>query len=209
MLSCAGRRESRLANRTRWIARRCRRRPIISLAVTLRLQLGRSAPVQLPRVCRRPQTPLVAQRYRHPALRLRRRRNRFARRASRQMEAVTARQRPRSRRETTTTSSRDGYARQRNRRRIPPCARSCGRNTQTIARGRRRSDDRWRFVSWAVRAAERGLCSSWNTVRPFKALARNWTSGTCDGREDCLGLGCRAQMSNTGTSAAPSGPIRS
>lgn len=179
-----------------------------------RLRMERLEPVQSPRVCPRPRMPPV-QRSR-PA-RLQRMRHRVVRQA-RQMAvalavtlaaAVTARQRPKSCREATTTLSPGGYVRQPSKKRIRPCARSCGRNTQTIVRAHRPGDDRWRFVSEAARAAGRELPTAGNTVRPFKVLARNWTCGTCDGREDCLGLGCRGHLSETGTCTALSSPMRS
>ena len=134
----------------------------------------------------------------------------FERRACLRMEvAVMALQRRRLCRGVTTISCCGASAGQRSRKRIPPCVPSCGRNTRSTVWGLRRSDDRWRFVSLAVPARDRRLLIAQNTVRPFKPLVRYWTSGTFDGREACLGLSGRAQMSHTGTSTAPSGPIRS
>lgn len=177
----------------------------LAAAHLMRLQIARLERVPSPRVWRCPRTPLPHLARPRPA----RMRHRFVRQAWQTAIAVTARQHRRSYPEATTTLSPDGCARPPSRKRIRACARSCGRNTQTIVEARRRSDDRWRFVSEAVRAGSYEPRSAWNTVRPLKVLARNWPGVTYDGREDCLGLGCRATSVHTGTCAAPLSPMRS
>src|SRR3569833_699501 len=112
--------------------------------------MARREPVQPLRVCRSRRAPLTYLGRLPP--RLLRVRAQPAGRACPATEAVTAQPHHRSYREVTTTLSLDGYARQPSRKRIRSCGRSCGRNTQTTAKVRPQSDDRWIFVSAAVRA---------------------------------------------------------